>query len=176
MPKNTSVLKKRKTGAVLRKPPSGVAIATVDEAVLVGDLRSLIRSARQRVATVANAAQALVYWRLGSRLLKENLQDQRATYGKRIVATVSQQLRDEFGDGFSYSSLTRVVRFAEIQPDEAIVATLSQQLGWWHVRALLPIKDPLARDFHAEKAPDRVEEGMNTAGSNLPVVTLRVTL
>ena len=43
-----------------------------------------------------------------------------------------------------------MVRFAEIQPDEAIVATLSQQLGWSHVLALLPIKDPLARDFYAE--------------------------
>jgi predicted nuclease of restriction endonuclease-like (RecB) superfamily len=43
-----------------------------------------------------------------------------------------------------------MVRFAEIQPDEAIVATLSQQLGWSHIQALLPIKDPLARDFYAE--------------------------
>jgi hypothetical protein len=59
-------------------------------------------------------------------------------------------LSAEFGDGFNYSALTRMVRFAEIQPDEAIVATLSQQLSWSHVQALLPIKDPLARDFYAE--------------------------
>lgn len=42
-----------------------------------------------------------------------------------------------------------MVRFAEIQPDEAIVATLLQQLSWSHVHALLPVKDPLARDFYA---------------------------
>ena len=28
--------------------------------------------------------------------------------------------------------------------------TLSQQLSWSHFHALLPIKDPLARDFYAE--------------------------
>jgi hypothetical protein len=33
--------------------------------------------------------------------LRENLQDARAAYGKRILATVSQELRAEFGDGFT---------------------------------------------------------------------------
>ena len=28
--------------------------------------------------------------------------------------------------------------------------TLSQQLSWSHIHALLPIKNPLARDFYAE--------------------------
>ena len=122
----------------------------VDEAALVADLRDLIQSARQRVATVANAAQTLLYWRLGRRLVKDNLQDRRAPYGKRIVVTVSRQLGAEFGDGFKIDQLYRSIQFFELFPDEAIVATLSQQLSWSHVLALLPIKDPLARDFYAE--------------------------
>src|SRR3990167_6598050 len=107
--------------------PGGLAV--VDEASLLTDLRSLIQAARQRVATVANATQTMLYWHVGRRLLKENLQDTRAAYGKRILATVSQELRAEFGDGFSYSSLTRMIRFAETLADEAIVVTLSQQLS-----------------------------------------------
>ena len=43
-----------------------------------------------------------------------------------------------------------MVRFAEAFPDEAIVATLSQQLSWSHVIAILPVKEPLAREFYAE--------------------------
>jgi hypothetical protein len=31
-----------------------------------------------------------------------------------------------------------------------IVAALGRQLGWTHFRTLLPIKDPLKRDFYAE--------------------------
>ena len=91
-----------------------------------------------------------MYWHVGRRLLKENLQGGRAAYGKRILATVSQQLSAEFGGGYSYSQLTRMVRFAETLPEEAIVVTLSQQLSWAHFLALLPVKDPLARDFYAE--------------------------
>ncbi len=82
--------------------------------------------------------------------MRENLHEGRAAYGKRILATLSQELTAEFGDGFSYSSLTRMARFAEIMAVEAIVVTLSQQLGWSHFQALLPIKDPIARDFYAE--------------------------
>ena len=79
-----------------------------------------------------------------------NLWEGRAAYGKRILATVSQGLAAEFGDGFSYSALTRMVRFAETIADEAIVVTLSQHLSWSHFHALLPLKDPMARDFYAE--------------------------
>ena len=43
-----------------------------------------------------------------------------------------------------------MIQFAQPFLDEAIVATLSQQLSRSHFHALLPIKDPQARDFYAE--------------------------
>ena len=43
-----------------------------------------------------------------------------------------------------------MVPVAQLLPEQAIVVTLSQQLNWSHVHALLPIRDPLARDFYAE--------------------------
>jgi DUF1016 N-terminal domain len=103
-----------------------------------------------RVATVANSTQTLLYWHVGRRLLKENLQDGRAAYGKRILVTVSQELKAGFGNGFSCAALTRMVCFAEAFVDEAIVVTLSQQLSWSHFLAILPMKDTLTRDFYAE--------------------------
>ena len=124
--------------------------AVVDAAYLLSDLRSLIQSARQRIATVAYSTQTLLCWHLGRRLLKENLQGARAAYGKRILVTVSRELTAEYGRGFSHTEITRMIRFAQLFPDEAIVVTLSQQLSWSHFHALLPIKDPLAREFYAE--------------------------
>jgi len=99
---------------------------------ILQELRRLIRAARQRVATAVNAVQTVLYWRVGKRLLAEKLTQGRAAYGKRILAALSQELAAEFGEGFSYSALTRMARFAEAFPDEAIVVTLSQQLGWSH--------------------------------------------
>ena len=135
----------RRTQTAEPEPPT-----VVDEASLLADLRSLIQSARQRVATVANATQTLLYWHVGRRLLKENLLEDRAAYGKRILATVSRELTQEFGRGFSYAAVNRMIQFFQSFPDEAIVSTLSAQLSWSHFIELLPIKDPLARHFYAE--------------------------
>ena len=126
------------------------AAAPSDAAALLANLRGLIESARQRIATVANASTTILCWNVGRRLLRESLQDGRGAYGRRILATVSQELSAEFGVGFSYAALTRMVRFAEWMTDEGIVSTLSTQLSWSHFIELLPIKDPLARDFYAE--------------------------
>ena len=43
-----------------------------------------------------------------------------------------------------------MIQFAQPFLDEAVVVTLSQQLSRSHFHALLPIKDPQARDFYAE--------------------------
>ncbi|HEX2188760.1 MAG TPA: PDDEXK nuclease domain-containing protein [Longimicrobiaceae bacterium] len=121
-----------------------------EHVALLGDLRALIRDARERVAHAANSALTTAYWLVGRRLLSENLTEGRGEYGRRILASLSQELEAEFGRGFSYSSLTRMARFAELFPDQAIVASLMQVLTWSHFRLLLPIQDPLAREFYAE--------------------------
>jgi hypothetical protein len=81
---------------------------------LLADLRGLIEDARGQVARAANVGLTLAYWRIGQRLLAENLIDGRGEYGQRILAT------------------------------------LLQELTWSHFTLLLPLKDPLAREFYAE--------------------------
>ncbi len=124
--------------------------AVEDAAGLLSDLRSLIQSARQRIATVAYSTQTLLCWHVGRRLLKENLQGCRAAYGKQILVTVSRELTAEYGRGFSYAEIARMIQFSHLYPDEATIVTLAQQLSWSHFHALLPIKDRLARNFYAE--------------------------
>ena len=43
-----------------------------------------------------------------------------------------------------------MIRFAEVFPDFKIVTALRTQLGWTHFRQIIPIDDPLKRDFYAE--------------------------
>ena len=43
--------------------------------------------------------------------------------------TVSRELTAQYGCGFGWTGLTRMVRFAQIFPDEPIVVTLSQELA-----------------------------------------------
>ena len=64
---------------------------------LLADVRQLIDSARQRVASTVNAELTQLYWQIGSRVNAELLKGQRAEYGKQVVVELAQQLTTEFG-------------------------------------------------------------------------------
>ena len=117
---------------------------------LLDDIRGLIETARQRAVTAVNTELTLLYWRIGQRIQSEVLADKRADYGEAIVATLSRQLVHHYGRGFAEKSLRRMIQFAAAFPSEPIVATLSQQLSWSHVVEILPLKDPLQREFYAQ--------------------------
>jgi len=118
--------------------------------LLLEDLRRIIEEARQSVAVTVNAALTQLYWRVGKRINDEILKGERAEYGKEILATLSQELVRDYGKGFSYSALTRMLKFSDAFPDRKIVATLSQTLSWSHFCEILPLDKPLQRDFYAE--------------------------
>lgn len=71
------------------------------DAGLVADVRTMIEQTREAVARTVNAGMTLLYWRIGKRILTEVLGNQRAEYGKEIVQSLSTQLTDEFGSGFT---------------------------------------------------------------------------
>lgn len=117
---------------------------------LLEDLKEMIDQTRSSIATTVNAGLTMLYWKIGDRIRTEILKDQRAEYGKKIVATVSRQLTLEYGKGFLEKSLHRMIQFAESFPDELVIISLVRQLSWSHFRLLLPIKDSLKRDFYTE--------------------------
>ena len=119
---------------------------------LLGDIRALIEASRQRVASAVNAELTLLFWRIGQRIHTEVLAGQRAGYGDEILPTLAAQLVRDYGRSFADKNLRRMVQFAATFSDEPIVVTLSRQLSWSHFVALLPLKDPLQRDYYAQMA------------------------
>lgn len=117
---------------------------------LTSDVRHLIESARLRVAQTVNAELVSLCWQIGQRIRRDMLGEARAEYGERIVSTLSRQLTNEYGPGFSRQNLFHMIRFAELWPDEAQVAVLGQHLGWSHFKEILYLENELARQFYAE--------------------------
>ena len=117
---------------------------------LLSDIQQMIEESRSIVAVSVNSALTLLYWRIGKRINDEILRDKRADYGERILATLSQELTQNYGSGFSYSALTRMTKFAIAFADNKIVVTLSQQLSWSHFIELIKIDDELQREFYSE--------------------------
>ena len=117
---------------------------------LLGDLRQLIEGSRRRVAVAANSELVLMYWQVGTRIRTDILNEERAEYGKQVVSSVARTLSGEYGRGFSRPNLYKMLRFAEVFPDEQIVSALGRQLTWTHLRELIAIDDPLKRQFYTE--------------------------
>ena len=96
---------------------------------LVDDLRQIINQTRNRVAVNVNAELTLMYWHIGERINREVLGNERAEYGKQIVATVSRQLQLEYGNGFETRTIRRMMQFAALFPDLKIVTPVVTQLS-----------------------------------------------
>jgi predicted nuclease of restriction endonuclease-like (RecB) superfamily len=155
---------------------------------LAADIRRLIEATRVRVAQTVNAELVLLYWQIGARIRRDILGQVRADYGEQIVSTLSRQLTEEYGTGFSRQNLFHMIRFAEAWPDQTQVAGLGQQLGWSHFKEILYLENELARQFYTEMCRlerwsvrtlrDRVRSMMfeRTAISRLPEATIRQDL
>ncbi|RXJ96079.1 hypothetical protein CRU94_04015 [Arcobacter sp. AHV-9/2010] len=55
-------------------------------------IKNLIEQTKQNVAVAVNSSMTLMYWNIGKTINDEILENQRAEYGKEIIATLSQQL------------------------------------------------------------------------------------
>lgn len=118
--------------------------------MLLQELRSLIDETRATVAAAVNVSLTMLYWRIGKRINENILREERAAYGERLIAELSQRLAAEYGQGFSSANLRRMIQFASVYPDEQIVVSVIRQLSWTHFLALLPLKDALQREFYAQ--------------------------
>jgi predicted nuclease of restriction endonuclease-like (RecB) superfamily len=115
---------------------------------LFTELKQLIENSRQRVAVAINAEITLLYWHIGKYLHQYLLTNGRAAYGKEILPTISAELVNEYGKGFSQRNLANMIKLYEFFPEENILQTLSAKLSWSHFVELIGIPDPLQREFY----------------------------
>ena len=117
---------------------------------MLSEIRSLIESARQRVAVNVNAELSLLYWNVGKLINNDVLKNKRAEYGKQTIAILAKQLTKEYGRGWSEQQLKQCMWFAKIFTDRQIIYTLCNQLTWSHIRIIIPIEGSLKRNFYIE--------------------------
>ena len=118
---------------------------------LFSDIKSLIDSAKQKVATEVNSTMSALYWEIGNRINQDLLKKERAEYGKQTVSSLAKQLQFEYGsNSFSEKNLRRMMQFATVFPDRNIVVSLIRQFSWTHIVAFIPIQDELKREFYMQ--------------------------
>ena len=111
----------------------------IDINSLFARISKIIEKRKNRAGMYANREVTLMYWEIGHYIGSVLLGGERAEYGKKILATLSQELIKKYGSGFEYSKITRMIKFAELFPDSKIVSTLSTHLSWSHFIEILPL-------------------------------------
>ncbi|GHV25105.1 hypothetical protein FACS189465_2850 [Clostridia bacterium] len=81
-----------------------------------------------------------------------------SSYGKQIVAGLSQQLVKKHGKNFELRNLRRMMQFAEQFTDFEIVSQLATRLSWSHFVEILPLKLMEAKMFYANEVVQKTRK------------------
>jgi len=118
-------------------------------AQLLLGIEKLIEKTGRNVAVYLNTKISSLYWSIGNYIITEMQYETYSQRGQQIVATLSQQLTQKFGKGYSYSAISRMIKVAEAYNEE-MFATLSQTLSWSHFIELVAIEDSTKRLFYQQ--------------------------
>ena len=121
----------------------------LEVAPLFEEISSLIEQARRKVATTINEEIVLLYWNIGKKIKEGIIKSERAEYGKQIVQSLSAQLIQRYGKGFSSQNLWYMIQLFEKYPILQSLLGEFKGLSWTHIINILPIKDELKRKFYA---------------------------
>ena len=125
-----------------------------------------IHSARNRIVRSVNHEMVQAYWHIGREIVEEELKGKnRADYGSKLLAGLSERLFQDFGRGFNLTNLKHMRSFyLAYKPNEKkqIGHTVCDQsvqhpnfcdsLCWSHYRSLLKVKAPEIRAFYEKEA------------------------
>lgn len=115
--------------------------------------REMILKARKKVYQTAHFVMVETYWKIGEKIVEEQKGEQYAKYGNGLLKSVSEQLQNEFGKGFTYVNLTNMRKFYQQFPN---VYALRKELSWTHYRSLIRVENPKARELYMNEAADNV--------------------
>ena len=123
-----------------------------DSLDIVQEISALIEESKQQVVRTANSALTLLFWQVGNRINEEVLKNERAPYGKQIVATVSAQLELKYGRNFNEKNVRRMMKFANEFSDLEILPPLAAKLSWSHFIELFPLKSMESKIYYAQNS------------------------
>jgi predicted nuclease of restriction endonuclease-like (RecB) superfamily len=113
------------------------------------EIAAVIETSKENLSRSFNKEIAMLNWQIGKQI-DETLANTEENYGLEIVATLSPLLINQFGKGYTTSSLHRIRRFYKAFSKIKIVATLSPLLSWSHFIELTNVKNDLARSYYTE--------------------------
>lgn len=122
---------------------------------LVDDVRTIIEEGRRNAFAAAGQIAILTYWNVGRRIVEEEQQgNARANYGKGLIPALADRLTTEYGSGYGRRNLAYYRKFYLEFRDLEILHMRVQNLNWSHIRRVLSVSDPKAREWYLKTAAE----------------------
>ena len=130
-------------------------IEKIDRSFL-NDAKQIIDKGRNAAYGAVNAAMISTYWYLGRRIVEEEQKgQQRAEYGTHLIKLLSAELTAVYGKGFTPRALRHYRQFYLAFPDFEKWNTRVPFLTWSHIRELIRVNDPQARNWYMKEASEQ---------------------
>lgn len=112
-------------------------IAAEQPDALFGRVAAILDHARGNVVRVVNTQMVLAYWSIGREIV-EAVQggEARAAYGTKVIADLSKQLAERYGQGFSVPNLKNFRQFFQAYPDRC--TSIGYPTGCQSSTAIIP--------------------------------------
>lgn len=124
---------------------------------VIEDLRQIIEHGRSQAYASANQIVIQTYWNIGRRIVEEEQHgEQRAKYGKRLIATLAEQLSPLYGNNYSKRNLEYYRQFYLCFKNLEIVNTCVHNLTWSHIRRIMNEADPKAREWYLKETSEQM--------------------
>ena len=161
----------------------GHDVLTKDEHLFAEELKKIVQVNLKRVYSAINYGQVYTNWCIGKRIVEQEQKgENRAEYGKRIIAIASKSLTEEYGSGYSITNIKSFRKFYVEYQDYIIGQTVSAQskgthpiasittdieigqtpsaqsanslelLPWSHYERLMSVPEKAARDWYMHEA------------------------
>ena len=127
------------------------------EDALFEHISKLIEKSRKQAKTAINTAMVYTYYGIGKYIVEDEQNGgERATYGKKVLKQLSEQLCAEYGNGWTVDTLKRCRFFYKAYCPNQIGATVLPQLNevpefqlsWSHYLILMRIERVEERRFY----------------------------
>lgn len=119
------------------------------------DMQEIIETTQRQAYKAVNTVLVQRNWLIGSRIAAEELgEEDRAEYGANIIKTLSKELTEKYGKGFTKTNLYNFYAFFKKFPDifHTACGKFDGLLSWSHYRVLIQVEDKEAREWYASEA------------------------
>lgn len=124
---------------------------------LLNDIRTIIDQGRKMAYAAAGQAAIATYWNVGRRIVEEEQSGQaRAEYGAQLIPMLAEQLTREYGHGYGRRNLAYYKQLYLTFRDWEILHELVHNLTWTHLRRILSVANPEARDWYLRSASENM--------------------